>query len=338
MIGVGVIGTGGIGRNHLRGWGLLAAAREYADVRIAAVSGRPGAGAQAQNPPRYDDWRGLVDDPAVDVVDICTPDGLHAEMASYALQAGKHVVCEKPLEVGADAVVPVGSQTGVCHVYRNLPSAAYVRTLVADGALGEILEVRGRYLQEWALDPANAGRWRLRGEDGGVTGDLGTHVLDLAAFLLPSFASSRVLSAASTDPVRRMTWSTLSDDGILGTFAVSRTARGWGNHLQFEICGSLGTATFALEHPLDVHLASAGTRSFDRRQIDERTHREFLEGWWPAGARIGYADLFAHQFADLVERIRDPRAAVGSATFEDGRRADGFARRIRALAAEVDAA
>ncbi|MGW4728357.1 Gfo/Idh/MocA family protein [Streptomyces shenzhenensis] len=336
MIGVGVIGTGGIGRSHLRAWQLLGATPDGGDVHVVAVGGRPGPPAQSSPLPRYDNWHDLVDDPAVHVVDVCAPDTRHQEMAEYVLAAGKHLMCEKPLAFAPQDRVRLLADarrvaTGVCFVYRHLPAAAYARMLIADGRLGTVTEVRAHYLQQWALDVAEPS-WRMDGSGAGVLGDLGTHLADLAAHLIPDFRDARVTAASSPDFACRATWTTNTPSGIHGVFDVSRTARGYDNHLRLEVFGTQGTVSFTSLRPDEVTLSLAGDPALGGIvKVDEMTNRAFLEQWWGPGSALGWGDLFLHQASDMIDLVRG-RDAVTSATLADGCDADALTEAVRRTA------
>jgi predicted dehydrogenase len=141
------------------------------------------------------DWRTLVEDPEIDAVDICVPGNLHAEIALAALQAGKHVLCEKPLAntlaeaekmtLAAEEARVQGALAMVGFSYRRTPALAYARELVRDGRLGTIRHIRASYLQDWIVDEEFPLVWRLDKDKAGsgALGDIGAHILDLAQFV-----------------------------------------------------------------------------------------------------------------------------------------------------------
>ena len=138
------------------------------------------------------DWRAVTDDPGVDLVLVLTPNDSHAEIAVAALQAGKHVLCEKPLSntVGrARAMYHAARSSGRAHqvgfVYRKWPATQLAREIVAGGEIGEVVHYRGRYFHDYALDPEMPFSWRLDGRisGGGAGADIGSHVIDMARFL-----------------------------------------------------------------------------------------------------------------------------------------------------------
>ncbi|MEM8738750.1 MAG: Gfo/Idh/MocA family oxidoreductase [Planctomycetota bacterium] len=141
------------------------------------------------------DWRSMVDDPEIDLIDIGTPNHVHRDQAIAALEAGKHVACEKPLadtlaasremvEAAAKAKEASGAQTFVWFNYRRCPAVAFARQLVQQGKLGRIYHVRGFYLQDWA-GPDTPMLWRFRGDEAGsgALGDLAAHSIDMARYV-----------------------------------------------------------------------------------------------------------------------------------------------------------
>lgn len=199
--GIGMVGYAFMGRAHSQAW---RNARSFFDApatpHLAAVAGRNEAAA-AETARRFGwesvetDWRRLLDRDDIDVIDICTPGDTHAEIATAALQAGKHVLCEKPLAnsvaeaelmvEAANTAQAQGIQSMVGFTYRRVPAIAYARNLVAEGRLGRILHVRGHYLQDWLTDPTSPLTWRLQKEraGSGALGDIGAHIVDLAQFV-----------------------------------------------------------------------------------------------------------------------------------------------------------
>lgn len=200
-LGIGMVGYSFMGRAHSQAW---RNARSYFDAplepRLMTVAGRNEAAA-AETAHRFGwdsvetDWRRLLDRDDIDVIDICTPGDTHAEIAIAALQAGKHVLCEKPLAnsvaeaesmvEAADTARARGIQSMVGFTYRRVPAIAHARRLVEEGRLGRILHVRGHYLQDWLTDPASPLTWRLQKEraGSGALGDIGAHIVDLAQFV-----------------------------------------------------------------------------------------------------------------------------------------------------------
>jgi predicted dehydrogenase len=232
------------------------------------------------------DWREVVARDDVDVVDICTPGDTHAEIAIAALEAGKHVLCEKPLAntvAEADemaAVAAAAQQRGVRSMvgftYRRVPAIALMKRLVAEGAVGQIRHIRGQYLQDWIIDPQFPLVWRLQRElaGSGALGDIGAHILDLAQFVsgqritgvaaqTETFIKERplpegggALGAAGAGSGGEMGEVTVddaavllarTDGGALGTFEATRFATGRKNRIVLEINGSAGSLAFSFD-------------------------------------------------------------------------------------------
>ncbi|MFF3323608.1 Gfo/Idh/MocA family protein [Streptomyces sp. NPDC002889] len=200
-LGVGMVGYAFMGAAHSQGW--RTAGRVF-DLPLrpvlAAIGGRDARAVRAAADKHgwaaaETDWRALVTRDDVQLVDICTPGDSHAEIAIAALEAGKHVLCEKPLANSVDeaeAMVAVAEQARgrgqlamVGFNYRRVPAIAYARALIAEGRLGELRHVRVVYLQDWLVDPQFPLTWRLKAEHAGsgALGDLGAHIVDLAQYL-----------------------------------------------------------------------------------------------------------------------------------------------------------
>jgi predicted dehydrogenase len=226
-LGIGMVGYAFMGAAHSHAWRTVARVFDVpARPRMAALCGRDGAAAQAAAE-RYGwqaaetDWRALIARDDVDLVDICTPGDLHAEIAIAALEAGKHVLCEKPLANTVDEAEAMcaaaaraatrGAQAMIGFNYRRIPAIALARQLIAAGRLGALRHVRAAYLQDWLTDPAAPMTWRLRRDraGSGALGDLGAHAVDLAQYLagepltgvsglMTTFVTERVLAGAGS--------------------------------------------------------------------------------------------------------------------------------------------
>ncbi|MDQ1058785.1 putative dehydrogenase [Arthrobacter globiformis] len=231
------------------------------------------------------DWRALVADPEIDAVDICVPGNLHAEIAIAALQAGKHVLCEKPLAntlaeaermaLAAEEAKARGALAMVGFSYRRTPALAYARDLVRDGRLGTIRHIRASYLQDWIVDEDFPLVWRLEKDKAGsgALGDIGAHIIDLAQYvtghrlagisaLTETFVKTRPLAGSSSglraqghDKAEQGTV-TVDDaavivgrtaEGALATFEATRFATGRKNAIRLEVNGSLGSLAFDFE-------------------------------------------------------------------------------------------
>ncbi|MFD0416496.1 Gfo/Idh/MocA family protein [Streptomyces sp. NPDC127108] len=200
-VGVGMVGYAFMGAAHSQGWRTVGHVFDLPlGARLAAVCGRDGSAVRAAADrlgwaAAETDWRALIARDDVDIVDICTPGDSHAEIAVAALDAGKHVLCEKPLAntveeaeamaAAAERAAARGQVAMVGFNYRRVPALALARRMVAEGRLGTLRHVRLTYLQDWLVDPGFPLTWRLRKDraGSGALGDLGAHIVDLAQFL-----------------------------------------------------------------------------------------------------------------------------------------------------------
>ncbi|WP_309229808.1 Gfo/Idh/MocA family oxidoreductase [Blastococcus sp. TML/M2B] len=301
------------------------------------------------------DWRRVLERDDVDLVDVCTPGDTHAEIAIAALEAGKHVLCEKPLansvpEAEAMAAAAAraardGVRSMVGFTYRRVPAIGLARQLVADGRLGEIRHVRAQYLQDWIADPAAPMSWRLEKDKAGsgALGDIGAHVVDLTqhitgqrltgvSALLETFVKERPLPAAAgslSGVAGEGTGLVTVDDaavftarftgGALGVFEATRFALGRKNAIRIEINGSRGSLAFDFEDMNVLHFFDGDepgeTAGFRRIVVTEPGH-PYVGHWWPAGHGLGYEHGFTHQVVDLVTAIA--QGADPAPSFADG--------------------
>jgi predicted dehydrogenase len=348
MLRVAMVGYAFMGAAHSQGW---RTAPHMFDLPItpemALLVGRsPERVAEAAEKLGWasteTDWHRAVERDDVDLIDICTPGDTHAEIAIAALEAGKHVLCEKPLantvaeaERMAEAANKAranGVRAMVGFTYRRVPAVALARRLVEQGRIGEVRHVRAQYLQDWIADPDAPLSWRLQKEraGSGALGDIGAHAADLAQYVvgdsisdvsgsLTTFVKERPLAAghsgltftASTErgPV------TVDDaaaflarfrGGAVGVFEATRFARGRKNALRLEVNGSRGSLAFDFENMNYLEFFDAeedpDTAGFHRIMVTEPEH-PYVAAWWPAGHGLGYEHGFSHQVVDLVTAI-----------------------------------
>jgi predicted dehydrogenase len=200
-LGVGIVGHAFMGRAHSQAWRTVDRVFDLPlRPRMAAICGRDQAATKAAADRLgwaavESDWRALIARDDVQLIDIVAPGHLHAPIAIAALQAGKHVLCEKPLantlaeaeamSAAADAAFPSGARAMVGFNYRRVPALALARRLVEQGRIGTLRHVRAVYLQDWLVDPDSPLTWRLQADQAGsgALGDLGAHIVDLARFL-----------------------------------------------------------------------------------------------------------------------------------------------------------
>jgi len=304
------------------------------------------------------DWRDVVARDDIDVVDICTPGDSHREIALAALEAGKHVLCEKPLAntvaeaeemtAAAARAASKGVRSMVGFSYRRTPALALARQLIADGRLGRIHHVRADYLQDWIVDPEFPLVWRLQKDKAGsgALGDIGAHVVDLAAFLtgerltgvsgtLERFVEKRPLPTAATglsamrgggdQEVGEVTVDDAAaffgrtPSGALATFEATRFATGRKNAVRIEVNGSDGSVAFDFERLNELWFydgtGPAAETGFQRILVTEPEH-PYAGAWWPPGHGLGYEHTFVHEIADFVRDIAEGRDP--SPSFEDG--------------------
>ena len=302
------------------------------------------------------DWRALLTRDDVGLIDVCSPGDTHAEIAIAALDAGKHVLCEKPLANTVDearAMVEAASRAAahgvfsmVGYSYRRVPAVALARRLVEQGRIGEIRHVRAQYLQDWIVDPEFPLVWRLQKSmaGSGALGDIGAHIVDMAQYLTgdrltgvsaltETFVKERPLPSASSGlaasgGAERGTVDV--DDaalflgrfagGAVASFEATRFATGRKNALRIELNGSRGSLAFDQERMNELELYSDDNldeAGFRRIQVTEPTH-PYVGSWWPPGHGLGYEHSFSHQVVDLVRDIGEGREPVPS--FADGLR------------------
>jgi predicted dehydrogenase len=349
-IGVGMLGYAFMGKAHSNAYHTLRYMTWPPPMlpELVAIAGRDEQ-AVTEAAQRYGfehavtDWRALVADPRVGLFDNSGPNGLHGEPTVAAAEAGKHVVCEKPLGRSADESHEIWQRVkaaGVKHLcafnYRFVPAVRLARQMLEAGELGEIRHFRARYLQAWGADE-NVMTWRFdRAAAGsGALGDLGAHIIDLARYLVGEIAS---VGAITTTFVHERAGAEVDVDdafeatvqfygGAVGTLEASRFCPGRANHLAFEINGSKGSIAFDLErlNELEVHLEGstpgASAQGFRRVLVTEADH-PFWEHWWPPGHIIGWEHTFVHELHHLLAAIRDDGdVRPHGADFEDGYRA-----------------
>jgi predicted dehydrogenase len=329
-VGIGIVGYGLMGRAHAYGYTLAPRIRELGVApRLRVISGRdPEAVARAAA--RYGvedwttDWRALVERPDVDIVDVCTPPGTHAEIVEAAAAAGKAVLCEKPLAAdyaaarrAADAVRAAGVPNIVGFNYRRLPALALLRQLVDEGAVGEILLWRATWLSDEFLDPAIPFDWRFEKRLGASTiADLGAHLIDLALWVVgeieevaaQSETFTRERSGQRVDVDEASACLVRFAGGARGTFELTRVCARRPCDFFVEVNGTRGTLHF--EYPRLNELwfgdASEDARLYGLRRIRvEDPSHPYAGDWWPIGQGVGYGTTFVNQAADLLERWPD---------------------------------
>ena len=276
------------------------------------------------------DWRKVVDDPKIDIIDISSPGVTHMEIAVAAMQAGKHVICEKPLAMTAkeaermyDEAKKSGVKNMVNFCYRRVPAVTLAKQLIVSGRIGEIYHFRASYQQDWVnTDSPYVWRFDKKLAGAGSMADKGSHIIDLARHLVGEItevsAMSDIYVKRHKDPVTNETKEVTTDDaamfitrfegGVMGTFETSRVSAGYKNALRFEVNGSKGTLRFDLErlNELDVYFAEPDktTQGFRTIVVTEPQHT-YMDHWWPQGHTIGWEHSFIHQYYEFIRAIVD---------------------------------
>src|SRR3954462_10579070 len=343
-VGIGMLGYGFMGKAHSHGYKTLAYMTWPPPFmpQLVAIAGRNEEGVAAAAA-RYgfqehlSDWRKLIADERVRVFDNSSTNDFHSEPSIAAAEAGKHVVCEKPLGRDADEAYETWQRvaaTGVKHMcafnYRFVPAVRLARQIIEAGEIGELRHFRAAYLQEWGAADIDAWRFDKAAAGSGALGDLGAHVVDLARYLVGEITTVSALTTAFW-PGREVDDAVESavafENGAVGTIEASRFATGRKNAFTWAINGSTGSIAFDLErlNELQVHYADStpgrSTQGFRTVLVSEADH-PFWEHWWPHGHIIGWEHTFVHELHHLLTAIRDDtEVAPSGATLEDGYRA-----------------
>src|SRR5216684_8546804 len=299
--------------------------------RLRVISGRDearvsGAAAAYGFESWVTDWQELVRRPEVDIVDICTPPGTHAEIANAAAAAGKAVVCEKPLAITyqeasgmAEAVLKAGVLNAVGFNYRRLPAVSLMKRMIDEGAVGKVRLWRGTWLSDEFVDPKIPFDWRFDKAMGGTTiADLGSHLLDLALWMVGAiddvsgqshtFVPAR---AAAGGEMKTVTVDGASsallrfESGALGVMEVARTAVRRPCDFTIEVNGDRGTLVFDYTRLNELWFGDAsddpGLYGMRRIRAEHESH-PYARSWWPIGQGVGYGASFVNHLGDLLER------------------------------------
>jgi predicted dehydrogenase len=343
--GIAVIGAGSMARAHA--YGYLAAPLIWSlrdRPRLVVLCSRDAG--RAENAARTlgfgehaTDWRQVVDRGDVDIVDICTPPGAHAEVIAAAAAAGKAVICEKPLaastaeaKLALTAVTAARVLNAIGFNYRRIPALALMRRMIADGAVGVPRLWRASWLSDEFGDPSTAFDWRFEHATGGSTvADLGSHLIDLAEWMLGPIAEASAAASTFT-PERRAGDGTMApvdvadstaallrfSDGALGTLEVAKICQRRPCDFTVEVNGTDGTLVFDYSRLNELRF---GSRADDRTLYGLRTIRvedpahPYADRWWAAGQGIGYGATFVNQAGELLAAWPtgpwDPDFAVG---------------------------
>ncbi len=350
-----VVGTGFIGVVHVE-------ALRRLGIEVTGVVGSSEArarekAASAALPEPYPSYEALLADDRVDVVHLTTPNHLHHEQARQALEAGKHVICEKPLAMTAAEsaeLVALAERSGLVHAtnfnVRFYPMCQQARAVCAEGALGTVWDVRGRYLQDWLFLPTDW-NWRLEPELGGelrAVGDIGSHWFDLMRFItgleveavladLHTFIPVRrrptgpVETFAGGDDGDRVDYEMRTEDaahilirfrgGAAGSVSISQVSAGRRNHLSFEIDGSEAALAWQAERGEELWLGHR-TRPNEVVPKDPALLAAAVRARtsYPGGHAEGFPDTFKQLYRVVYEAVAGggPPPAPDYPTFHDG--------------------
>lgn len=354
FVGIGVLGYDGVAKAHINGYMRIKNifGSEVPPPRLVSVCGRSQdkvkKAALRWGFEKYTtDWKDLILDDEVKIVDNCGPNNVHAEVCIEAARHGKHILCEKPLGRNAEEskrMLEAAEKAEVKHMvsfnYRFVPAVRLTKELIESGKLGTIYHFRARYCDESLVNPQTPFAWRMNKEiaGSGVIGDLGSHIIDLARFLVGEFraVSAMVVNFINERPLQnqpgKLAKVTTEDafvaivefqNGAIGTLEASGFCMGHKNLNTFEINGSKGTLIFDLErlNEIEIYLGESeipSVNGFRRVMVTEPDH-PFYRYWWPTGHIIGWEHTFVHEIYHFLRCVKDG-GHIGpyGATFEDG--------------------
>ena len=349
QLNVAMIGYGFMGKAHSQAWRNVSRFFEVTqEIKLKVICGRNEAALKkVQEKEGWEqfetDWQKVVQNPEIDVIDLCTSGDSHAEIAIAALKAGKHVLCEKPLANSfeeAEAMVAAAKaargKSMVGFNYRLVPAISFAEHLVASGKLGKIFHIRARYLQDWIVSPEFPLVWRLQKDlaGSGALGDIASHIVDMSQFvtgqkiigvsgLTHTFIKERPLETGSGKGEVTVDDAAIfiakTDQGALASFEATRFAHGSRNDFGFEIYGEKGSIKFNFEEMSYLQFCdntqSKTETGFKKILVTEPEH-PYMKNWWPPGHHIGYGETFTNEIYDLVTAIENntnPRPS-----FEEG--------------------
>lgn len=359
-LNVGIIGTKFMGRAHSNAWKKAPLFFDMeSEPHLMAACGRDTTSLhkfadkwgwqQVET-----DWKKLVANPDIDIIDIALPQSMHCEIAVAAARNGKHIFCEKPMAMNsaeATEMLKACEENGVKHYlnhnYRRLPAIGVAKRLIEQNYVGRIFHWRCSYQQDWIVSPDFPLTWQLRKEyaQAGPQWDLNSHSVDLAHYLVgkistvsaltTNFIKERLLAKESTSG--NLSAEALSgekgkvtvedaalmlvefENGAIGSFEASRFAPGRKNKLSFEIYGSNGSIVFDLERMNELQCYSLsdadGGRGFKTILATEGSH-PYMDHWWPPGHIIGYEHSFVHAVVDFIQAIDENKSIEPD--FNDG--------------------
>jgi predicted dehydrogenase len=350
-LNIGMIGYGFMGRAHSNGYKRV---NDFFDLPyrpvLKAACARDESKAKAfAEKWGYEsvetDWKKLLARKDIDAVDICTPNNLHKEIAIAAAQAGKMILCEKPLAMNTAegeemcaAVEKAGVANIVWYNYRRIPAVTYAKQIIDSGKLGRIFHYRANFLQDWTINAdlpqGGAALWRLdaAAAGSGVTGDLLAHCIDTALWLNGGISDVTAMTETFVKERKHQLTGKVEKVGIddacaflchfangsLGLFESTRYARGHKALYTFEINGENGSLKWDLH---DLHRlqwfdyrVEGPLRGWASIHVTDGDH-PYMSKWWVPGLAIGYEHSFVHQVADFLESLGTGKPA--GPTFRD---------------------
>jgi len=359
QVRVGVIGGGSIAKAHVLA---VRSLRSYfgADGRdpevVAIADVVPEAAehaARAYGVERWTaDWMELIDDEAIDMVTIAVPNDQHEAVAVAAVGAGKHVMSEKPLAHSVEAgrrMLLAANNAGVVHSvnlnYRSIPAVRYARELISDGAIGDVIGVRGTFLQDWGLDPSIPRSWKFEKARAGAGPmlSLGCHLVDLTHFLVGDIAE--VVATTTTHinerpvPTGRDTYSAeaagasmaavdIEDSGqvlfrtasgVTGVLELSRIHSGRQNYCTIEISGTTGAIAFDYERLNELQVSTTESLGGGFTRVIVGPAQDGGLVWSLGGLGVGFAETIIVHMRELMDAVYEDRQA--SPSFADGLKA-----------------
>ena len=352
-LNIGIVGYGFMGRTHANGF---SQAPHFFDLPVQpilkAACGRDAVKAQAYADnwgfeSIETDWKALVARKDIDLIDICTPNDSHADIAIAAAKAGKIVMCEKPLsldgkqgEMMVKAIEKAGVPNIVWYNYRRAPAVTLAKQLIDEGKLGKIFHYRAKFLQDWTisaeLPQGGAGLWRLdaKAAGSGVTGDLLAHCIDTAIWLNGSIVE---VTAMTETFIKERTHTATGkkqkveiddacaflcrfENGSLATFESTRYARGHKALYTLEVNGENASVAWDLHdlHRLQYfdHRDGGLTRGWRNIHVSDGD-QPYMKNWWVPGLQIGYEHTFTHQVADFLATLGGGKKKAVGPTFRD---------------------
>ncbi|MBN1808886.1 MAG: Gfo/Idh/MocA family oxidoreductase [Planctomycetes bacterium] len=353
-VNVGMVGCGFMGKAHSNAWHrahIFFKTGAEAVMKAACDSDKKAVKAMADLwgwQRTETDYRKLVTAEDIDLVDIATPNKAHAEIAIAAAEAGKAILCEKPLAMDlkqALAMVKAVKKNKVLNVvafnYRRVPALALARQIIQEGRLGRIFHVRACYLQDWIIDPDFPLVWRLQKPiaGSGAHGDLNAHIIDMARFLVgeitevtgdaKTFIKQRPVLEAITGGLgakasKKKKGKVTVDDaviflahfrnGAIGTFEATRFAQGRKNGNKIEINGEKGSLAFNFERMNELEFFDAQDpkhlQGWRNIMVTEPGAHPYMHAWWPAGHIIGYEHTAVNLASDILTAMAKKKKSL----------------------------